>query len=106
MTVSNQRRGKDAERRVARIVGGKRNPNIGGPQADVETEFAAYEVKSKRSLPAWWLHALAQTRGHAERTGKVGVLVVEHRVQGHAERWYAVSERTWQELHGEGVKDA
>ena len=98
---TNSRRGKDAERRLAKAVGGKRNPNIGGAQADVETAFAAYELKSRLTLPEWLLHGMRQAEGHAHRTGKAGVLVIEHRVHGHAQRWFAVDEETWHGLHGE-----
>jgi len=98
---TNSRRGKDAERRLAKVLGGKRNPNIGGAQADVETAWAAYELKSRLSLPKWLQHGQDQAQGHARRTGKVGVLVIEHRVHGHAQRWYAVDEQTWRDLHGE-----
>lgn len=99
--TTNARRGKDAERRLAKVIGGKRNPNIGGPQADVETVWAAYELKSRKTLPGWLLHGMAQAEAHAVTTGKVGVLVIEWRVHGHAQRWYAVDEKTWQGLHGE-----
>jgi len=99
---TNSRRGKDAERRLAQVVGGKRNPNIGGAQADVETPWAAYEMKSRKALPKWLQHGQNQAQGHAVRTGKVGVLVIEHRVHGHAQRWYCVDEQTWRDLHGEG----
>lgn len=63
-------RAKDVERAVAKLVGGKRNVEIGGVQFDVQTISAGYEVKSRRqSTPALIKDAWAQAVASAEKTG-------------------------------------
>lgn len=97
----NKRRGSDAERRVAKVVKGKRNPHTGFPCADVENEWATFEIKSRLGLPKWMIDAMRQVRENAARSPeKTAVLVFEHRARGQTERLYCVDEKTWIELHG------
>lgn len=63
-------RAKDVEREVARLVGGKRNVEIGGVQFDVQTVSAGYEVKSRRQkTPLLIKEAWEQAVASAEKTG-------------------------------------
>ena len=100
--TSNKRRGSDAERRLSKVVGGRRNPNTGTAAADVETDMFAYEIKSRKTIPAYIVNAFRQAYWAGTNTGKVPVVVLEHRVQGHARRYYCLAERDWLELHGKG----
>lgn len=62
------RRGAEAERAAARLLGGVRTGNRGRAAADVTVgDWAVVEVKARRSLPAWLKHAVAQTEAEAAR---------------------------------------
>ena len=98
--TSNARRGKDAERRLARLVRGRRNPQSGAAAADVETDVFAFELKSRRTWPGWLVKALLQARSAGDHTGKTPIVVLEHRVQGHAQRLYCFLESDWLDWHG------
>jgi hypothetical protein len=64
---------KQAERRVARLLGGRRTPLSGAAGgADVATAWVACEVKRRRRLPQWLEAALIQ----AERSARPGQLAV------------------------------
>jgi hypothetical protein len=65
MTATGRRRGKEAERAVARALGGTRTGNTGRAAADVVSDWAAIEVKSRQTLPAWLKHAVRQAEGAA-----------------------------------------
>ena len=76
---NNKARGKSVEREVARLVGGKRVPDIGGEFADVQTETAVYEVKSRQSrTPALIAKAWHQATVAAEATGKDPYVVLAY----------------------------
>ncbi len=98
--TTNARRGKDAERRLAKLVGGRRNPNVGAAAADVETDVFAFELKSRRTWPEWLVKAMGQARSAGARTGKTPIVVLEHRVQGHGQRLYCFLESDWLDWHG------
>ena len=55
---------KEAERRIASILGGERVPVSGrhrrGDQPDIEHETLSLEVKHRKSLPAWLHDAMDQ----------------------------------------------
>jgi hypothetical protein len=57
---------KQAERQIARLLGSIRVPTIGhqrGVTPKVEHERSDVEVKRRKSLPVWLLHALTQAQG-------------------------------------------
>lgn len=59
---------KVAERRIAEVIGGRRVPVSGRARGDVPDIHHAWlcpEVKSRRTLPAWLIEALAQARAAA-----------------------------------------
>jgi hypothetical protein len=69
---------KTCERHVAELLGGKRVPVSGrarGDAPDVAHERLSIEVKSRKTLPAWLLDALAQARA-ATKDGRVPVAVL------------------------------
>ena len=69
---------KACERRIAQLLGGQRVPVSGrarGDAPDVAHERFSIEVKSRKTLPAWLLGALAQARA-ATKDGRVPVAVL------------------------------
>ena len=63
-----ERAWKRTERAIASILGGRRVPITGrarGDAPDVAHPWLSIEVKSRRSLPAWLLNAMAQARAAA-----------------------------------------
>ena len=75
----NQRRGADAERAVARRMGGTRSGNTGRAVADVVGDGFVVECKERASLPQWQLRALTQAeRAAAGFTSPVRALVRLH----------------------------
>ncbi len=64
------RRWKAAERSVAEVLGGKRNPINGrGDEADVEHDWLAIEVKN-RPLPKWIIEGYMQAMAARIASGK------------------------------------
>ena len=103
-TNRNKARGKDAERRFAKAIGGKRNPDTGGHVPDVETEAFAYELKSKVSYPDWFLSPFAQIRRATIGSSKTPVVVFELREPGKkVVRFYCMDEAAFFEEHGEEI---
>ena len=69
---------KQAERRIAKLLGGRRIPVTGrqrGDVPDIEHDTLSIEVKSRKALPAWLLGALNQAQA-ASKNGKVPVGVL------------------------------
>ena len=69
---------KQAERRIAKLLGGRRIPVTGrqrGDGPDIEHDALSIEVKSRKALPAWLLGALNQAQA-ASKNGKVSVVVL------------------------------
>lgn len=89
---NNKLRGKSVEREVAKLVGGRRNPDNGDKQFDVETETAGYEVKSRQSpTPALIRGAWEQASIAAERTGLDPYVVLAYTPgQGHPREFWLV----------------
>ena len=69
--ANNRRRGKEYERRIARVVGGVRNLDKSRPHTDVETDTTVYEVKSTQSpVPLWIDNAMKQCVLASEESNK------------------------------------
>lgn len=69
---------KQAERRIAGMLGGERVPVTGrqrGATPDVEHPVLSIEVKARETLPAWLLDALEQARA-ASGGGRLPVAVL------------------------------
>jgi hypothetical protein len=69
---------KHPERRIAGLLGGQRVPVSGrqrGATPDIEHATLSIEVKSRKTLPAWLLDALAQARA-AAKDGRVPVVIL------------------------------
>ena len=59
---------KKAERQVGEILGGKRNTHDKGSNVpDVEHDWLAPEVKSRKEVPGWLIEALMQAEANAEK---------------------------------------
>jgi hypothetical protein len=69
---------KQAERRIAAILGGRRIPVSGrglGDNPDIEHQSLSVEVKARASFPAWLEDALRQAECSA-RNGKIPAVVL------------------------------
>lgn len=75
-------RSKAAERRLAKTVGGWRNPAMGEGYPDVETDTHSYQLKYRSDFPLWLEEMWEQARGDGRRVGKTPVLVLEFRKNG------------------------
>ncbi len=69
---------KASERAIARRLGGRRVGNSGRDTEDVSHAWLSIEVKTRRSLPAWLLGAMAQARRNSPPTRLP--MVVLHKV--------------------------
>lgn len=74
---------KQAERSAAKLLDGRRVGPSGRATADVESDWAAVEVKTRKTLPAWLKDAVKQAEGAAcaTVTPKLPVVVL-HEVGG------------------------
>jgi hypothetical protein len=75
---------KACERRIAKLLGGRRIPVTGrqrGDTPDIEHATLSIEVKSRKSLPAWLLDALNQAQAASKDDTKMPVVVLH---QDHA----------------------
>lgn len=78
---------KQAERRIAQILGGQRVPVSGrkrGDAPDIEHPTLSIEVKSRKSIPAWMENALEQAEA-ASRDGKTPIEVLHQDGQRYAD---------------------
>jgi len=76
---NNKSRGKTWERKIAEVMGGKRNISDSTPHTDVETDTEVFEVKSRQSkMPALFDGAFKQLALASEESNKEqgGVVVV------------------------------
>lgn len=73
-----EKRWKREERRVARLLGGKRNIQDGTSEPDVETRYVVAENKDRKTLPLWIVAALAKARAKAG-SSRLGVVTVTTR---------------------------
>lgn len=92
---------KQFERRMARDMGSERIPVTGERDgADCQTPLFCFQFKKRRSLPDWlwdWLRGIVAS---ADRSGKVGVLVLKKTRQRDAEALVVLRWKDWVELHG------
>ena len=92
---------KQFERRCARDVGTERIAVTGERHgADASNEMFAFQFKLRRVLPAYLWEWLSGIRGSAQRTGKVGVLVVKKPRQKDVDALVILSWGDWIALHG------
>jgi len=69
---------KQAERRIADILGGRRilvSGRAHGDRPDIEHDALSVEVKSRKSLPAWIEDAMQQAKA-ASKNGELPVAVL------------------------------
>jgi ectoine hydroxylase-related dioxygenase (phytanoyl-CoA dioxygenase family) len=77
MSISHER-GKQAERYVAKAVGGKRVIEKGVNNPDVRTSLADYEVKKRDKLPVLLTNAMAQAIRNADNNKMPVVVLLEN----------------------------
>ena len=94
------RRSKAAERRLAAIVGGRRNPAVGKGYPDVETPTHAFQHKLMGTPPGWLLEMWEQALSDGAAVNKNPVLVLEFPDHGGNLRLYIQSEAGWILDHG------
>jgi hypothetical protein len=92
---------KNWERRVGVALGGRRIPVTGIDRhgADVEAGIFNYQLKLRKSLPAWifdWLGGICGT----SPAGKVGVLVLRTPRMRDEDALVIVRFKDWVSLHG------
>jgi hypothetical protein len=78
---------KQAERRIADILGGRRVPVSGrsrGDTPDIEHHTLSVEVKSRKVLPAWLEDAMRQAEA-ASKDGELPVAVLHQDGKRHTE---------------------
>jgi hypothetical protein len=92
---------KRVEKRMARDMGVERIPVTGERcGADFEDGIAAYQVKCRRSIPAWLWYWLRGIQLNAEPKAKAGVLVLKLPRQRDDEALVVLSWADWVSLHG------
>lgn len=93
---------KNAERRVAEDLGGKRIPVTGIDRcgADVENSLFCVQVKLRKCLPVWLWGWLSGIRGDATPKGKVGILVLKKPRQRDSDGLVVMSYSDFVDLHG------
>jgi hypothetical protein len=90
---------KDRERRIARLLGTQRIPVTGERHgADAETEYFAFQIKSRRTVPAYlsaWVDGI-----RAARPGKVGAVIMQRPHRDDLDALVVITLRDWIDLHG------
>ena len=68
---------KRAEKRIAKVIQGERtsHQHLGLRSCDIQTERYAVEVKSRKSLPLWFIEAMKQAERNTPQ-GKIAVLIL------------------------------
>lgn len=93
---------KKAERMLAADCGGKRIPVTGERDgADVEHPLFCFQLKVRRSLPAWLFTWLGGICGTAARQGKTGILVLNLPRRPRRDALVVLRWHDWCELHGQ-----
>lgn len=86
---------------MARDVGTERIPVTGEREgSDFTDGIACYQLKSRRSLPAWLWTWLSGIRHTGKRHDKVGVLVLHQPGQDRRDALVVLSWDDWTDLHG------
>ena len=69
---------KEAERRIAKLLHGRRTGNTGAATEDVAHDWLSVEVKHRRTLPAWLTAALSQAQRNAPDSRLPVVILHQH----------------------------
>lgn len=99
------KRWKRQEAEVSAIFGTTRNPNTGVSQSDLDTCTFSIQHKARKSLPAWFLSAVAQAVRDA-KPGHLPMVVFTIVRQGvKAERFVTLRLADFVEWFGEETAD-
>ena len=91
---------KQTERRVARVLGGRRTGHTG--KADVTAGWLVAECKHRKKLPAWLKDAIAQAKRNAG-VSQLGVVVLHEHGQRGDRDIVCLSLADWLEWFGTNV---
>ena len=92
---------KKADTRFARDVGQERKPCDGSREgADFEDALCCYQLKVRRRIPDWLWTWLSGVKGTAQRSERIGVLVLKHPRQEDEDALVVLSWKDWRDLHG------
>ncbi len=91
---------KEAERRAARAIGGRRVGPTGRDGPDVDGGWIVAEVKHRARLPGWLALALARIRQQAGPS-RLGVVVAHAAGARDAETWVILSLADWRAWFGD-----
>jgi hypothetical protein len=93
-------RWKRQEREIAKALGGRRNPNTGEWRSDINVPGFAVEVKTRRTLPAWLVAAVAQSVRAAEED-ETPIVVLSAVSQGRkADRYVVMRFQDFEDWYG------
>lgn len=93
---------KHTERRLAKLLGGRRTGHLG--KADVSAGLIRAEVKHRKTLPQWLKDALDQARGNAEN-GQLGVVILHEHGRHATNDVVCLSLADWLDWFGELATD-
>jgi hypothetical protein len=96
-------RWKRHERAIARDLGTARLPNSGRAQPDCRAGGVAYQVKTRRTLPAWLLAAVAQAERDAGDDDLPAVVLVVARQGVKARRFVVLPWDAWVDAEPRGA---
>ena len=100
---NNKRRGKDDEREVARILGGKRHPADSGGHEDIEHPELALQVKGGSTVVTEIMRVgMASAKAAGAASGKLPALVIVDRRGARLQRWICFDLAQWADYHGYG----
>jgi hypothetical protein len=90
---------KVSELKVSKLLGGQRAGAVGREGADVIHPHLSVEVKERRRLPDWLLHAMAQAVGAAD--GRLPMVVLHRAGDRYDDAMVIIRMRDWREWYGE-----
>lgn len=91
----NRQRGKNTERKLAKLLNAKRVGIMGGE--DCEHPIFSFEIKSRKSFVA--VNWLEQAKRNSKE-GKIPVVVVHIRGKRYNQDYVILSLKDWIDLHG------
>jgi len=92
---------KAAERRIAAMLGGKRNGPTGTPQADIDAGWLQVECKHRADLPQWLVNSVQQARQHCQHD-QLGVAVLHEAGKPYGRSLVVLRLDDWVDWFGDG----
>ena len=98
--MSPDARWKRQEREIAATLGTRRLPNVGAGQPDCRAAGWAFQVKTRRTLPAWLIDAMHQAARDCAADERPAVILSEVRQGMKARRLVVVALADWCAITG------